>query len=349
VNESWIDKNEETIRSDIIAIAKKETGLSNFKSTGALRGFLETIIIIITFIYRTAVNPLYKNASLDGAAGIFLSLWGLMLGVVRKQQGKTAGAFTGSAFGSGKIPAGAWIVIDGTELRYRVTEDVSFEEGNFAIPVTAEFPGSAYNVGAGILLRLTRTIPGFYSAAAAEGWITAVGQDAEGDGPYRERIKIRWRDQTLGDTKDSYKYYAEEVSGVRSAKIIRAPRGPGSTDVVIAAINGVPDEDLINAVKKNLHGHELMTFDVQVRAPEIQKIDIEVEYSGDADDTEIRLIAENYVYSLDLGGRFKIADLYEQYRPLKLTTIEILSPARDVQAETLYMVIGNITVIKKAA
>jgi uncharacterized phage protein gp47/JayE len=349
VNESWIDKSEEDIRSDIMTVAKKETGLTNFKSTGPLRGLLETIIIIVTFIYRTAINPIYKNASLDGATGFFLSLWGLMLGVARKQQGKTAGAFTGTASGSGKVPAGAWVVIDGTDLRYRVTEDVSFESGNFSIPVTAEFPGSAYNIGAGIPLRLTRAIPGFDSVAATDGWISVVGQDVEEDDPYRERIKNRWKDQTLGDTKDTYKFYAEEVTGVRSAKIIRAPRGAGSTDIVIAAVNGAPDEDLIAAVGKNLRDHELMAFDVQVRAPEIQEITIEIEYSGDADETEIRLIAEKYVYGLDIGGRFKIADLYDRYKPLNLKTIEILSPDRDVQAETLYLVVGTITVTRRTA
>jgi uncharacterized phage protein gp47/JayE len=301
------------------------------------------------FIYRTAINPIYRNASLDGAAGFFLSLWGLMLGVVRKQEGKTEGIFTGTADGSGTVPAGAWIVIEGTGLRYRVKEDVSFEAGSFALPVTAAFPGSGYNVGAGLPLRITRTVPGLLAVSAGEGWITTVGQEAEEDDPYRERIKTRWREQTLGDTKDTYKFYAEEVAGVRSAKIIRAPRGPGSTDVVVAAVNGAPDEDLLEAVRTNLYGHELMAFDVRVRAPEILELDIEIEYSGDAGETEIRLIAEKYVYGLDIGGRFKIAGLYDHYRSLNLVTIEILSPDRDVQAETLYLVVGTVTVRKIAA
>jgi uncharacterized phage protein gp47/JayE len=272
-----------------------------------------------------------------------------MLGVVRKQEGKTGGAFTGTADGSGKVPAGAWIVIEGTELRYRVTEDVAFEAGGFAIPVVAEFPGSGYNVGAGIPLRITRTITGLESVSAGDGWIVTVGQDVEEDDPYRERIKTRWRDQTLGDTKDTYKYYAEEVTGVRSAKIIRAPRGPGSTDVIVAAVNGAPDAALLEAVRTNLHSHELMAFDVQVRAPEILEVDIDIEYSGDAEETEIRLVAEEYVYSLDIGGRFKMADLYDRYKPLNLRTIEILSPDRDIQADTLYVVVGNITVTRTAA
>jgi hypothetical protein len=105
--ETWIQKPESAIHDAIIAIGKEETGLTNFKSTGVLRGFLETLSRIVIFIYQTAINPIYKNASLDDATGFFLSLWGLMLGVVRKQAGKTIGNLTGTAHGDGKIPAGA--------------------------------------------------------------------------------------------------------------------------------------------------------------------------------------------------------------------------------------------------
>jgi hypothetical protein len=46
MKESWIDTDEKTVREDIMTIAKEETGLTNFKSTGVLRGFLEVIIKI---------------------------------------------------------------------------------------------------------------------------------------------------------------------------------------------------------------------------------------------------------------------------------------------------------------
>jgi hypothetical protein len=350
VNETWIDKDEKTIRDDIVEIAKQETGLTNFKNVGPLRGLIEVISRVVWFIYQTAINPIYANATLDKAAGIFLSFWGLMLGVVRKQQTKTEGLFTGTAYGDGVIPAGTWAVVANTELRYKVIRDVVFSEGAaIQIPVTAEHPGSTYNIAEDMPVRLTRIIVGFTAVTVEPEWITSLGQDTEEDEPYRERIKTRWKSQILGDTKDVYQYYAEEVTGVRSAKVIRAPRGPGSTDIIIAAVNGAPDEDLINAVKENLYDHELMAFDVQVRPPEILEIDLEIEYSGDAEETEIRLIAEQYIYRLGIGGRFEIHKLYELYQPLQLKTIEILSPDRDVQSEDLYIITGTITVTRNAA
>ena len=295
MNESWIDKDETTIRDDIIRIAKQHTGLTNFKSTGVLRGFLETIIAILAFTYRSAINVLYKNASLDGAEGFFLSLWGLMLGVARKSEAKTEGAFTISAYDSGKIPAGTWVAVDGTELRYRVTREVSFTADAPAdVPVIAEFPGDAYNISAGSRLRLTRVIAGVDSITVEDEWITSVGQEVEEDNPYRERIRSRWRTQILGDTKETYKYYAESVPGVRSASIIRAPRGAGSTDVIIASVSGIPSPELITAVETALYDHELMGFDVQVKTPEVIPIEVEIEFSGAVSEGDVQLIAESY-------------------------------------------------------
>lgn len=347
MNESWIDKSEKIIEADILAIAKEETGLTSFKATGVLRGFIEVIRRVVVFVYQSAINPIYQNATLDGATGFFLSCYGLMLGVVRKQTSKTEGVFSGTSYGAGKITAGTWAVVDGTDLRYKVVRDVSFVEGaQFEIPVAAEFTGTQYNIGEGIPVRFTRVVSGLESVTVGENWISSLGQEVEDDAPYRERIKTRWKDQTLGDTKDTYKYYAEQVAGVRSAKIIRTPRGPGSTDVIVAATNGAPDETLLEAVRQNLHDHELMAFDVEVKAPNILALDVEIEYSGTISETEVRLVAEQYVYSIDIGGRFQVSELYEWYRPLGLNTIEILSPDRDVQAETLYVVIGNITVTR---
>jgi uncharacterized phage protein gp47/JayE len=314
VRESWIDTEEKSIQDDIVSIAKEKTGLTNFKSTGVLRGLLEVMIAAVVFIYRTAINPLYHNASLDGATGIFLSMWGLMLGVARKQEGKTIGAFTCSAYGSGTIPAGAWVAVTGTELRYKVTADTAFAaDSTFLVPIIAEHPGSTYNIGSETPIKITRSISGLNTISVGADWIETAGQEPEGDDSYRQRIKDRWRSQTLGDTKEVYRYYATSVPGVAAAEIVRTPRGPGSTDVIIAAINGVPSQNLLDAVTEALRGHELLGFDVQVKAPNIVPITIQIEYAGEVMEGDLRLITETYVYGLGIGGRFTIRELYARY------------------------------------
>jgi uncharacterized phage protein gp47/JayE len=324
--------------------------LTNFKATGVLRGFLEVLAAAVFFIYKTAINPIYANATLDGAAGLFLTCWGLLLGVARKQDNKAGGNFTGRAYGEGNIPEGAWIVVEGTDLRYKVTRKVSFGAAvEFEIPVTAEFAGSDYNIGSEMPVRITRVIPGLDTIEVGEDWIMRAGENTEEDGPYRERIKNRWRSQTLGDTKETYRYYAESVAGVRSAKIIRTPRGAGSTDVVVASVTGIPNAALLEAVERALHDHELMGFDVRVKAPEVMNTAVAIEYSGEADEADIALIAEGYVYDLGIGGRFAVKDLYALYEPLGLATLEIIAPGRDVQAGEAAIITASISVTKVEA
>jgi uncharacterized phage protein gp47/JayE len=266
MQDTWIDTDEDTIRDDVVEIAKTNTGLTNFKSTGVLRGFLQVLASVVFFIYKTAINPIYDAASLDTATGFFLTLWGLTLGVARKSDNKASGSFTGHAYGEGSVPAGAWIIVEGTELRYKVTAKVSFTAANaeFSIPVEAEFSGTDYNIGAEMPVRCTRVIAGLDSISVGDDWEASLGEDEESDDSYRARIKNRWESQTLGDTKTTYKYYAEKVSGVREAKIIRTPRGAGSTDVVIASVSGLPTDTLLSYVEDNLNSHEVMGFDVQV-------------------------------------------------------------------------------------
>jgi uncharacterized phage protein gp47/JayE len=350
MKESWIDTDDKTIRDDIVVIAKEKTGLTNFKSTGVLRGFLEVLAAVVFFVYKTAINPIYKNATLDGATGVFLSFWGLMLGVARKQDNKTAGRFTGLSYGEGSIPEGAWIVVEGTELRYKVTKKTAFTaDAVFYIPVVAEFAGSDYNIGEDMPVRITRVIPGLDAVTVGADWIAQLGENTEADDAYRERVKNRWRSQTLGDTKETYRYYAESVAGVREAKIIRTPRGAGSTDVIIASVTGLPNAALLEAVEQALYEHELMGFDVEIKAPEVTAVTVRVEYSGAADEADVALVVEGYVHSLGIGGRFSLRDLYARFEPLALDTVEIITPERDVQAGEAGIIAASVTVAKADA
>lgn len=132
------------------------------------------------------------------------------------------------------------------------------------------------------------------------------------------------------------------MPGVRSAKIIRTPRGPGSTDVIIASVTGLPTPDLLDAVNENLHGHELLGFDVQVKAPTQVSVNVKIEFTGDADSADVALVVEQYVHDLGIGGRFALAALYVLFEPLNLTTVEIISPARDVPAPEDGIIIASI-------
>jgi hypothetical protein len=104
--------------------------------------------------------------------------------------------------------------------------------------------------------------------------------------------------------------------------------------------------ELINAVIAALHAHELVAFDVQVFPPEIEDVTIEIEFRGDASEGAVSTIVEQYVYDLGIGGRFVVKDLYALFDPLKLKTIEIISPGRDVQPNERSVIVAAIHVTR---
>jgi formylglycine-generating enzyme required for sulfatase activity len=161
---------------NIIHLAKR---MSEFMKSAEL--LVKGSAACVLFVCKTAINPIYANATLDRATSIFLSFWGLALGVVRKQNNKASGNFTGHAYGEGSIPEGVWIVVEGTELRYKVTEKISFPADSvFQIPVIAEFAGGDYNIGAEMPVRCTRVITGLDSITVVTSWMLAMGEDTEG-------------------------------------------------------------------------------------------------------------------------------------------------------------------------
>jgi hypothetical protein len=89
-----------------------------------------------------------------------------------------------------------------------------------------------------------------------------------------------------------------------------------------------------------------MGFDVQVKAPSVTSLSVAIEFSGEADEADVALIAERYVHDLGIGGRFALKDVYALYEPLGLASIEIISPSRDVQAGEAAVIIATITVSK---
>jgi hypothetical protein len=63
----------------------------------------------------------------------------------------------------------------------------------------------------------------------------------------------------------------------------------------------------------------------------------------------VRLVAENYVNNLGIGGRFKISELYDLYNAMKLKTIEIISPDRDVQPDGRTIIVAAVSATKAAS
>lgn len=342
---SFLQKSDDEIRKDVIVVASEETGIRNFKSTGVLRGLLETFSRIVSTLYRSYLTPIYQQTNLETAGGRWLSMWGLMLGVVRLAATKTLGLATVSAYADGALAAGTWITVSGTSLRFRVTEDVAFVAGAFQVPVEAEFAGSQYNISDDPGL-LTRVIAGIESVHFGPDWITSAGTDEELDEAYRARISDRWMSQGQGNPPVSFEYYAMSVSGVKEIKLIRTPRGYGTVDVIVVSVAGIPSQALLDDVYQALYDHALICNDLQVKGPQQTAAAIDVVFSGEATENEVQEAVLQHVYSLGIGGKLEIREIYATLDALGLESVEVLAPARDISADEDSIIVAAVTATK---
>ncbi len=347
MDDAFLKKTEKEIRKEVFEIATSETGISNFKSTGVLRGLLETFTRVMGQLYLKFLSPIYRQTSLMTAEGEWLSQWGLLLGVARKLATKTRGNVSLTASDDGQIDAGTWITVAGVELRFKVLETTAFSSGEIkAVPVEAEFAGSEYNVSddKGVLAKI---VQGVKEISFGADWITEPGTDDEKDTPYRERVTNRWIALGVGNPPASFEYHALTVDGVASVKIIRTPRGYGTADVIVVASNGMPTQALLDAVYKALEDHALICNDLQVKAPAEHPVSVKIEFSGTSTANEVQEKVLQYIYALGIGGRMEIRGIYSVLEDLKLDKVEVLEPARDVQAEADAIVVAAVEVIKK--
>lgn len=171
------------------------------------------------------------------------------------------------------------ILDDGKELRYFVTQEMILASGetSIAVPVEAEFAGSAYNVGDGYIRVLVTHIPGIDAVTNSADWLTLEGADEESDISLRRRYQLRWHELSTGSTAKAYESWAYTIPGVIDVSVDdEHPRGDGTVDVIIASTTGAPTEALKNSVKAYIDTKRPECSDVRVLAPGLKTIDLDI-------------------------------------------------------------------------
>lgn len=337
------------LKAYVISTILAKTGLSNMNTYGVLRGLSETIYALLNNGYEE-VDTLEIQRSIKTATGDYLTLWGIVSGVTRKVATKAKGSFLATAYEAGSISAGAWIAVVGTDLRFKVTSDVSFSTGTFDLPVEAEFAGTNYNIDDTTSLQFTTVVSGLDAVAASSGWIASPGTNDEDDDSLRARIEDRWASIGEGNPPSRYEYIAESISGVAEVKVVRTPRGYGTTDVVIASVDGIPSPELLAEVYSALSDAGLVCYDLQVVAPTVLACPIEIEYVGSSSEAEVAAAIREYALGVSIGGRLSVSKLYTSaIELLFINRVEVLSPDRDVVAGTEEKIIPTVTVRKVSA
>ncbi len=123
--------------------------------------------------------------------------------------------------------------------------------GTLTVTVTANSPGSAWNVPNETITRLVTAFPTVTVSNPEIGttgtWITQLGADLESDDAATDRAPLKWSTLSTGSPDDAYKFWALSWPGVTRASVdSRQPDGPNTLRVYVdnAAVIGPLAADL---------------------------------------------------------------------------------------------------------
>ena len=136
-----------------------------------------------------------------------------------------------------------------------------------AVPAVAELPGEAGNVAEHTVTVLTLAPAGVTACTNPAAFFG--GSDAEEDEHFRARILSTYANLPNGANAEWYRMRAMDHDGVASATVLPRIHGIGTVGVVIAAEEGVPSQELLDAVNESLQAAREIAVDVTVTGPEV--------------------------------------------------------------------------------
>ncbi len=279
----FVWKDEEEIMSALTADAQSQLpSITNYNVGGVWRTFLEIVTRGVKAFYTLLANVI-RQAFVQTATGNWLDLKVGEIGITRKPALKALGDITFRRVGTTGnivIPLGTIVETDvdtqGRKYRFITTAEAVLLAGTTSItaPATAEFAGAEFNLGNNTIKNLVTTIAGVDSVDNPSGWLTREGTDVENDTDLRYRYRLKWEELAMGATKMAYVGYAMEVNGVVDVEVDDAwPRGQGTVDVYITGTNGMPTEELIDAVQDVVNAKKPICSDADVKAPDPVVVD----------------------------------------------------------------------------
>jgi len=346
------------IRDDLIEGVVQNTALTNLNPGSVTRTILEALAKVIADLHQFLVT-VTRGGFIQTAEGRWLDLKVLELGLTRKPGQKASGFVTvfrnRPKLDSVTIPAGTGIKTarddQGREVRFNTLENVVLPADVTEVMalIEAETVGSEYNVGTGVLNKLSIHIAGIDGVtnkdvdlgSGLRTWQVAAGADPETDDELRKRAIYRWDELGVGGTADAYRSWALSVPGVKSVQILDDfPFGPGTVGLVITAESGLPTPELLSQVHQLIKGKKPLTAAVHVLAPKVKPVAIELSVQRfsqfEAQDIEDRL--RQMLLGLNrrilIGEQLVLSQLIaEAMNGSGVYSVEIIEPAESVGAQ----------------
>lgn len=253
-------------------------------------GIFKTLIMIFLLIKEEFLHLLryvLMNCYLATAQGTWLDLKAMDYSRIRKKPLRTVGFVTLKRERTGnaiKIPVGYVFKteMDGTgkEYRFLVEKEQYMQEYETTkkVEVVAETFGEEYNLPAGKIIKSIQHIEGINEIVNEKDWLIREGTSEENDEQFRERVQNWWDELAQYPTAAKVKAIAMNIPGVMNCYVDDLhPRGQGTYDVILIGSAGVPTEELVDEVKKEVAKVQGVYDDIKYIKPSIQTVNISVE------------------------------------------------------------------------
>lgn len=242
----------------------ENTNITYFGPGSVAKALVEATNLQISKL-QDYISSAQDNSFLTTAGGIYLDLFGEMLGVQRISDRKASSSISDGSVrfyvdsgtlgsrlpdpsnpGKGLIPKGTTVSTSTGKVLFTVTTDTNFPINSKSayVPVESKSSGSSYNVGAN---QLTTHSLGVTSVKVTNDIAISSGADVETDAEYRFRL-AKAMTAKFGSNSTAIKIAASSQAGVSRVELLPYARGSGTFDVLV-----VPQGNrLQDSVKQNV-------------------------------------------------------------------------------------------------
>lgn len=312
-------------------------------------------IAIKAKVYSAQIEGIYYNQEFlkkqmnpRTATGSYLDIWAESLGIKpRKEATKAIGTvILGRKNPSEKdilIPKGTMVSTDpdtyGDLIKGITTQNIILPSGSLEIAVSAkaEEPGEKGNVPTGAFTILNNPPIGIeYVRNDLE---FSDGTNEEND----ENFRSRFQKEKFYGTQDAFANRAREVPGVTYAKTLENNRGPGTTDVLISTVSGIPSDTLVDDVLQHLLEKRPLGCDLGVIKPIAYVFNLTVQVvlkegftlsstiEGITIDNKIKEAIRNYLKTVGIGGIIRKTGIETSIFILdEVIDVEVISPDSNI-------------------
>lgn len=243
-------------------------------------------------------------------------------------------------------------------IRFLTTESGLIPAGgaHCDVPVIAVEAGAAGNVGQGTIVYMALPPLGVSACANLEGF--SNGQDEEGDEELRARVLATFQRLANGANNAFYQQAAMSFPQVAAVTVLPRNRGVGTVDVVPAAQEGAPGQDLLDALQAHFDKMREIACDVKVVAPTVQTVDVSVQLWAKEEEgwsyaeaaAAVRGRLEAWFNGERLGQPLPRAELISLiYATPGVANCKLITPAQDLPLSRVTLpVLGTLSIEKGA-